>query len=236
VDQQAGSLGHLVWQFHHCIAIQSMANPTVLTREAVLMFESACLALEAAKTSKRTSRWRRRVRRSVISTCLLLTAAVISALPVYVRPQIDQLRHADAILILGGFGDGRYSYGMDLAAQGWTPNVVVSNPNGTRNLEQTEFCAAAPPRAHVHCFVPDPPTTKGEGRELRRLASQYGWRTVIVVTLRAHISRARFILERCFDGDLVMRASPDRISIPRWAFEYLYQTAGYARTVLQPGC
>jgi hypothetical protein len=90
----------------------------------------------------------------VISTCLLLTAAVISALPVYVRPQIDQLRHADAILILGGFGDGRYSYGMDLAAQGWAPNVVVSNPNRTRNLEQTEFCAAAPPEHMCTALFP----------------------------------------------------------------------------------
>jgi hypothetical protein len=69
------------------------------------------------------------------------------------------------------------------------------------------------PRLDLHCFVPDPPTTKGEGRELRRLASQYGWRTVIVVTFRPHISRARFILEHCFDGDLVMVASPERISI-----------------------
>ena len=99
-----------------------------------------------------------------------------------------------------------------------------------------ELCAAPHPRFNLHCFVPDPPTTKGEGRELRRLASQYGWRTVIVVTFRPHISRARFILEQCFDGDLVMVASPAHISVPRWAFEYVYQTAGYVRAVLQPGC
>jgi hypothetical protein len=37
------------------------------------------------------------------------------------------------------------------------------------------------------------------------------------------------ILEQCFDGDLVMVASPAHISVPRWAFQYVYQTAGYAR-------
>ena len=167
---------------------------------------------------------------------MLLIAAVIGGLPVYVRPQIDQLRHADAILILGGRYYHRYPYGFDLGAQGWAPNVVVSNPNGTDDPWLTEYCAAPHPAFHLYCFVPDPPTTQGEARELRRLASEHGWRTVIVVTFRPHISRARYILEQCFDGDLVMVASPPNISIPSWAFEYVYQTIGYLRAVLQPGC
>ena len=167
---------------------------------------------------------------------MLLIAAVIGGLPVYVRPQIDQLRHADAILILGGPYYHRYPYGFDLGAQGWAPNVVVSNPNGTDDPWLTEYCAAPHLAFHLYCFVPDPPTTKGEARELRRLASEHGWRTVIVVTFRPHISRARYILEQCFDGDLVMVASPPNISIPSWAFQYVYQTIGYLRAVLQPGC
>ena len=98
----------------------------------------------------------------------------------------------------------------------------------------TDFCATPHPK--LQCFVPDPGTTKGEARELRRLANQYGWRTVIVVTFRPHISRARFILEQCFDGELIMVASPAHIPLTRWSFEYAYQTAGYLRAVLQPGC
>ena len=182
------------------------------------------------------SRRRRCIRRLVASVCLLLIAAVIGGLPVYVRPQIDRLRHADAILILGGADDSRYPFGLDLGLEGWAPNLVVSNPHGPDDPWVTDFCAAPHPGLDLHCFVPDPPTTKGEGRELRRLAAQYGWRTVIVVTFRPHISRARFILEHCFDGDLVMVASPAHISVPRWAFEYVYQTAGYLRAALQPGC
>jgi uncharacterized SAM-binding protein YcdF (DUF218 family) len=175
-------------------------------------------------------------RRFSVPVCLLFTATVIAGLPVYVRPQIDQLRHADAILILGGPYHRRYSFGFELGGQGWAPNLVVSNPRGADNPGLTEYCAAPHAEFAVHCFVPDPPTTKGEARELRRLASQYGWRTVIVVTFRPHISRARFILEQCFDGDLVMVASPAQMSVPRWAFEYVYQTAGYARAVMEPGC
>ena len=36
----------------------------------------------------------------------------------------------------------------------------------------------------------------------------------------------RVMLERCFDGDLVMVASPPHISASKWAFEYVYQTGG----------
>ena len=68
------------------------------------------------------------------------------------------------------------------------------------------------------------------------MAAQYGWRTVIVVTFRPHISRARFILEHCFDGELVMVASPAHISLLSWAYQYVYQTAGYLRAALQPEC
>lgn len=182
---------------------------------------------------RRRRRW---LRRFVTAACVLLSAILIGGFPVYVRPQIDQLRHADAIFILGGYGDHRYTYGLELARAGWAPKVVVSNPRGKDDRWLTAYCATRHAEFELDCFAPNPPTTKGEGRELRRLASQYGWRTVIVVTFPPHISRARFILERCFDGDLVMAASPDRLSAVDWAFEYVYQTAGYARAALQPGC
>jgi uncharacterized SAM-binding protein YcdF (DUF218 family) len=189
------------------------------------------------RTSLGGGSWRWRwIRWLLASVCLLLTAALIAGLPVYARPQIDRLRHADAIFILGGYGDLRYSFGLELGKHGWAPNVVVSNPRGKDDPWLTNYCATRYRGFDLNCFYPDPPTTKGEGRELRRLASQYGWKTVIVVTFRPHISRARFILQHCFDGDLVLVASPDHLSAHEWAFEYVYQTAGYARALLQPGC
>ena len=178
----------------------------------------------------------RRLRRVLVLVCLMLIAAAVAGVPVYVRPQIDPLRHADAILILGGPDYERYVYGLELGTQGWARNVVVSNPHGADDPWLTKFCASPQPWFHLHCFKPDPPTTKGEGRELQRLASQHGWRTIIVVTLRPHISRARFILDQCFNGELVMVAIPTHLSAPIWAFQYVYQTAGWMRALLQPGC
>jgi uncharacterized SAM-binding protein YcdF (DUF218 family) len=171
----------------------------------------------------------------VLLACMLLVAAA-AGIPVYVRPQVDQLRHADAVVVLSGPHHSRYPFGVELAEQGWAPNLVVSNPHPRDDSPLTDFCAAPHPRVTVYCFDPEPATTKGEGRQLRRLASEHGWRTLIVVTFRPHVSRARFIVGQCFDGDVMMAASPDRISVARWAFEYLYQTAGYLRAVAQPGC
>jgi len=51
-----------------------------------------------------------------VSAGVLWTVAIVGGLPVYVRPQIDQLRRADAILVLGGYGNARYDFGLDLEA------------------------------------------------------------------------------------------------------------------------
>src|ERR1700754_3598411 len=118
------------------------------------------------------TRRRRCFGRVLVSFCLVLIAAVIAGLPVYVRPQVDRLRHADAILILGGPDYRRFAFGLDLGSQGWAPKVVVSNPNGRDDPWLTHLCANAHTRYELQCFTPDPPTTKGEGRELARLASQ----------------------------------------------------------------
>jgi uncharacterized SAM-binding protein YcdF (DUF218 family) len=173
----------------------------------------------------------------VVSFCAVLIAAGIAGLPLYVRPQTDQLRRADAILVLGGYGYDRYRLALELGHEGWATTVMVSNPNGPKDPWLYNFCATPSNLGFtLHCFEPSPETTKGEGRELKRLATANSWRTVIVVTSLPHISRARFVLEQCFDGDLVMVASSEKLSLARWALEYVYQTAGYIRAMLNTGC
>jgi hypothetical protein len=209
--------------------------PGRATRQAAPRSLLRGLAAQQCQTSPQGGR-RRCIGRWLVFVCLLLIAAVVGGLPVYVRPQIDPLRHADAILILGGEGWDRYPFGVELAVHGWAPTVVLSWSHEPKDTWVTQQCTTPPPGLNLYCFVPDPPTTKAEGRELRRLAAKYRWRTVIVVTSRPHISRARFILERCFAGDLVMVADPVRVSALGWAFEYVYQTVGYLRAVLEPNC
>ena len=178
----------------------------------------------------------RRARKIVTSVVLSVVILVMAGLPVYALPQIDHLRRADAILVLGGDGYQRYPYALELALQGLAPRVVVSNPAGDEDVWLTDLCKNQRYTFTVSCFQPDPPTTKGEGRVLRRLAAEQGWRTVIVVTFRPHISRARYILEQCFDGELIMTDSPADLSVESWVWAYAYQTVGYIRAGLQGGC
>jgi uncharacterized SAM-binding protein YcdF (DUF218 family) len=174
--------------------------------------------------------------RVILVSALLAMAVVTAGFPIYVAPQIDDLRHADAIFVLGGRGYERYSYGLALALRGVAPQLVVSNPAGAQDIWLTDLCEHQRYAFTVSCFKPEPDTTFGEARELRRLAIEQGWRTVIVVTFRPHISRARYIVEKCFDGDLIMSASPARLSFEYWMWMYVYQTAGYIRAAFQSAC
>lgn len=176
------------------------------------------------------------MRRLRAGMLVLLAAAVLTGAagyPVYVRPQVDDLRPADAILVVGGDApQGRYRHGLELARQGWAPLLVLSNPGG----QMDRHCAGSEPGVRIECFEPQPRTTRGEARALRRMANERGWRTVIVVTYPPHVSRARYIMGRCFDGELVMTAAPTRLSPAGWAWMYLYQSAGFAKAFAERGC
>jgi hypothetical protein len=50
------------------------------------------------------------------------------------------------------------------------------------------------------CFDPDPGTTRGEAEVIGRLARQYRWSSVALVTTRSQDIRARMIVKRCFGG------------------------------------
>jgi uncharacterized SAM-binding protein YcdF (DUF218 family) len=197
--------------------------------------ESRIDAPERGRVEDVRVRPRHRYRLAAKWICAVLAALILAGYPVYVRPQVDPVREADAILVLGGPSYGRYTRGFELGSRGEAPTVVVSNPNGRNDPWLTQQCASAH-AFKILCFVPDPPTTRGEGRELRRLATERGWQTVVVVTFRPHVSRARFILHRCFDGELIMVAPDDPLSARRWVVEYVLQTVGYVRAALQPGC
>jgi len=123
-----------------------------------------------------------------------------------------------------------------LAWKRGAPNLVLSGYTGAGDNWLDSFCSAPPDQFNVYCFEPDPSTTRGEGRAFARLAADNNWKSVIVVTARPHISRARLILQRCFPGEIIMVDSPGPIPWYRWIYEYAYQTAAFGRVLLSTGC
>jgi hypothetical protein len=186
------------------------------------------------------SRFRRRHgssrRRWILATITLLVVIAAAGWPVYVRPQVDELGHADAIFVLGGHGDEPYTFGLEYALAGLADQVVFSNPNGAEAVWLVDLCDHRRYSFTVSCIEPDPPTTRGEAQAFTQLANSRGWHSVIVLTTAPHISRARFILQRCFDGQVMMGQTGTDEWPLQWAWSYLYQTAGYLRAAFQSGC
>ncbi|WP_107656000.1 YdcF family protein [Nocardia suismassiliense] len=181
--------------------------------------------------------WRTYRRMLVGAGALIAVVAAVVALgwPVYVRPQVDPLRPADAIVVLGGTPYERFDLGLDLARRGYARQLLISRSTGADDPAMDKYCDG-----HfdfqVSCFVPDPWTTQGEAQEIGRRARQFGWHHIIVVTFTPHVSRARYIVEKCFSGEVTMVASPSPSGLAFWAWMYLRQSGGYLKAFTERGC
>ncbi|RDI63198.1 YdcF family protein [Nocardia pseudobrasiliensis] len=173
----------------------------------------------------------RRVVRAAAVTAVAVAVYVAALWPVYVRPRIDTPMRADAIVVLGGAHDGREELALRLARDGYAPRVLFSDPYEHSAL-MNRICHGGY-RFRVDCFDPDPRTTLGEGRELAARARTDGWRRVIVVTFTPHVSRARYVLGKCWGGELLVVVAHPRISPLRWAYQYVYQSAGYVKAAVE---
>ncbi|WP_213576703.1 YdcF family protein [Rhodococcus sp. USK13] len=173
--------------------------------------------------------------------CGLVIAAVglgLAGYFIYTKSRIDPLKPVDAIIVLAGEHDGREEYGIDLARRGVSRHVVLSNPHFEGDRTMSAYCDLKDSRLTVRCIPPQPPTTRGEAIFTRELAAENGWDSVLVVSWRYHLPRARYIFSQCFDGDVSMRAVPRSydFSLAEWEYTYLYQTVGFVKAFLQGPC
>jgi uncharacterized SAM-binding protein YcdF (DUF218 family) len=132
---------------------------------------------------------------------LALVAWAVVAVFLFVYPRRDRPRHASAIVVLGGDARGRLPLGLELARAGVAPVLVVSDGAGSDWAPARALCAH--PGGHsfrVVCFRPDPFSTRGEAREMKRMAAARGWRSLLVVTSTYHVYRARMLFQRCLKG------------------------------------
>ncbi|TSE00455.1 YdcF family protein [Skermania sp. ID1734] len=175
-----------------------------------------------------------RFRRTVVVLGVVIAVvigAVVALWPVYVNPMVDKPAPSDAIVVLGGAHDGREELGLQLARAGYAPQVVFSNPY--RHSPLVNRICHGGYSFRVRCFAPKPATTRGEGREIARLARTEHWRRVIVITFTPHVSRARYIIGKCTDISVLMVPVRPKLSLGRWAYNFLYQSAGYALAAFQ---
>lgn len=175
-------------------------------------------------------------------TALAAIAALLLSIPAFfllVTPDSDPPGQADALLVLGPPND-RIRYAEQIMTQGYAGTLVISNP--ASHVGDPAPCEAQ--RAYkIVCFDPEPATTRGEARALRRLAAEHGWDSVQVLTVPWHFSRARIVLERCYDGRLSL--TPYEQSLPifslsrparSWAYLFTYESAALIQAALTEDC
>ena len=139
----------------------------------------------------------------------------------------------DAIVVLGGPGD-RLGKGLELAHQGRAPVLLVSE-----GLPQPTIpSSVCGPHGHIFkviCFLPEPGTTQGEAEFVGRVAKQYRWRSVVLVTTPDQDTRARIRFGRCFAGSVYVVTTP--LPVSEWAYQIAYQWAAtFKAVVLQRSC
>ena len=162
------------------------------------------------------TRRRRRIRWVVVPVCLVLIAAVIGGLPVYVRPQVDPLRHADAIFVLGGNEFSRYPFGIDLGKQGWAPRwcCQIPGPQGVvdKSLQyahtRASSCAVCP---RIHQESGRRAGTAPSSGAIR--VAQRHCRHIHAADFPGPVHPAALLRRRPHHG-----SEPDPYIVTRWAF------------------
>jgi len=134
---------------------------------------------------------------------LIIAFCVLSA-QLFVWPSTGMPVRVDAIVVIGGLGD-RVDYGMQLAREDKASYLVFSKGLG---WIPPGICTESVGSAKVLCFQPSPDTTQGEAEGTARLAKQYGWRSIAVVTTRDQAWRARLWFGRCFTGHIYSATAP----------------------------
>jgi len=87
----------------------------------------------------------------------------------------------------------------------------------------------------VLCFFPNPETTQGEAEGTARLARQYGFRSIVLVTSPDQTWRAELRFRRCYGGKIYAVTTP--LSMRQWPYAIAYQWAATVQAELvNRGC
>jgi uncharacterized SAM-binding protein YcdF (DUF218 family) len=142
-------------------------------------------------------------RRIVLAVAgIVVLAWVVATVRIVFVPAEDVPGRADAVVVLSGSKHERLDRGLQLVRQGVAPVLVISGGFDARQPRASRLCHEGGEGFTVACFTPDPDSTRGEAEQVSSLARKHGWRRVLLVTSRFHVTRARMLFDRCLEGDV----------------------------------
>jgi uncharacterized SAM-binding protein YcdF (DUF218 family) len=164
------------------------------------------------------------LRRLLVVLAVLVAAWIVLCLVLFVWPpgRSSAPAHADAVVVLSG-ERSRLPPALDLIRRGVAPVLALSSVQKTPTWRQArELCSARRyADARVVCFLAKPFSTRGEARGVAALAKERNWRSVVVVTSTFHVTRAKMLFGRCYNGRTTFVGTPTPWwKLPEeWAFE-----------------
>lgn len=150
---------------------------------------------------------------------LILTAVLCAATArLFVWPATGLPARVDAIVVPGGPGN-RVSAAERLAQQSRARYLAISEGQ----YVPPRLCGTHINTALVICFQPSPATTQGEAETTARLAKQYSWRSIVLLTTPDQTWRAELRFRRCYSGSVYGVTTPLPLSM--WPAQIAYQWA-----------
>ncbi len=138
---------------------------------------------------------------------IAFAALAVASVRLFILYDDDRVAKADAVMVLAGEKQ-RLPIALELVERGVAPVLVISDGLDPRWTQANRLCRFGDP-ARIVCLRPEPYSTRGEARLAARLASERGWDSLVVVSSRFHLLRARMLFERCLDGRLDLVGSPN---------------------------
>jgi hypothetical protein len=174
----------------------------------------------------------RRILWIVAAACLgLPLVLVLAGLPLYVFPPADEVSRADVIYVIGPPTPPRLREAEKLRAEGVADRLLISvSADGSRSAAELPICD----EPYVTCRTPEPFTTNGETALLEEYARTAEVSSAVVLTFTPHVARTRFIFARCAAPQVTVVAIDEHLGLRQWAYQYLYQTAAFAKALFVP--
>lgn len=180
----------------------------------------------------------RTLRRAAIAATSVSVLFVILTWIWFVSPSVDSPRSADAIVVLGGEGN-RSRVARNLVADGVADEVWISSLWIPPADFWDETACKPPgrgwpiPDAAVECFEASGGDTRGEARAIAEIAQREGWTSIAVVATTDQVTRARRLIERCYDGEILMvdTSHPDPLLL-----RIIYEWGAGLETTIRRGC
>ncbi len=159
--------------------------------------------------------------RCLVMRKLVAAAVVITALALLLLSEsggflvVNDLQHADLILVIAGETDRRPSRGIDLLRKGYAPKLMLDVPAEAKVFDQEtikiaqDYIQKFPERERISICPIFGLSTKSEAQDVKRCLAQVSSKRILLVTSDYHTRRALSIFRHELSGREVFIAAAE---------------------------